>query len=287
MIVLSMTNCPPRLRGDLSKWLLEINTGVYVGNASARVREALWKRVCENILDGQATMVFTANNEQRMEFYVHNTSWKPVDLDGIRLMKHPNGSAAEDSNGQGFCNAAKWQALSRKRRRTKSIESYVIIDIETTGLSSENDEILELGALEIENGECVGEYQQLIAIDGALPADISSLTGIKPENLKENAIPLRLALPEYFSFLEGKKILGYNTEFDFDFLEESSLKANIEYPEFETGDIMYLARSRIKGLDNYKLETVAKALGIDEKQEHRALADCKLMYRVYCKLNEK
>ena len=106
MIVVSMTNCPPKLRGDLSKWLLEINTGVYVGHVNARVREALWQRICENIRDGQATMVFTTNNEQHMDFYVHNTSWKPVDLDGIQLMKHPDKTSymAEDELKHGFSN---------------------------------------------------------------------------------------------------------------------------------------------------------------------------------------
>ena len=57
--MLTMTNCPPRLRGDLSKWLCEINTGVYVGNVSSRVRDALWDRVCQNLKNGQATLVFT------------------------------------------------------------------------------------------------------------------------------------------------------------------------------------------------------------------------------------
>ena len=47
-----MTNCPPRLRGDLSKWLCEINTGVYVGNVSSRVRDAVWDRVCQNLKNG-------------------------------------------------------------------------------------------------------------------------------------------------------------------------------------------------------------------------------------------
>ena len=57
-VVLTMTNCPPKLRGDLSKWLCEINTGVYVGNVSIRVRDALWERVCQNLKNGQATLVF-------------------------------------------------------------------------------------------------------------------------------------------------------------------------------------------------------------------------------------
>ena len=49
-----MTDCPPRLRGDLSKWLQEINTGVYVGNVNSRVRDAIWNRVCENLKTGRA-----------------------------------------------------------------------------------------------------------------------------------------------------------------------------------------------------------------------------------------
>ena len=73
MIVVTLTDCPPRLRGDLSKWLLEINTGVYVGQLNKRVREELWKRICDNLPRGRATMVYSANNEQGMEFRVHNT----------------------------------------------------------------------------------------------------------------------------------------------------------------------------------------------------------------------
>ena len=58
MIVITLSDCPPKVRGDLSKWLIEINTGVYVGQVSARVREELWKRICENLHTGRATMVF-------------------------------------------------------------------------------------------------------------------------------------------------------------------------------------------------------------------------------------
>ena len=84
-----MTDCPPRLRGDLSKWLQEINTGVYVGNVSGRVRDAIWDRVCENLKNGRATMVFSANNEQRMDFRVHNSGWVPVDYEGLQLIRRP------------------------------------------------------------------------------------------------------------------------------------------------------------------------------------------------------
>ena len=104
-----MTNCPPRLRGDLSKWLCEINTGVYVGNVSSRVRDALWDRVCQNLKNGQATLVFTTAGEQRMDFRTHNTTWEAVDFDGIKLMRRPLPQAEQNQidlkPGQG-CTAA-------------------------------------------------------------------------------------------------------------------------------------------------------------------------------------
>ena len=89
MIVVTLTDCPPALRGDLTKWLLEINTGVYVGQLNARVRDELWKRICAHLPKGRATMVYSANNEQRMEFRVHNTVWQPVDFEGLTLMLRP------------------------------------------------------------------------------------------------------------------------------------------------------------------------------------------------------
>ena len=116
MIVLAMTDCPPRLRGDISKWLCEINTGVYVGNVSARVREELWSRVCKNLKNGRATLVYSSNGEQKMEFRVHNTSWTPVDFDGITLMRRPLPQAAEPAEElkPGFSKAAKRQMAQRR-----------------------------------------------------------------------------------------------------------------------------------------------------------------------------
>ena len=95
MIVVTLTDCPPALRGDLTKWLQEVNTGVYVGQVSARVRGEIWERVRENAKSGRATMVFSANNEQRMDFRVHNTNWEPIDFDGVKLMLRPSPARAQ------------------------------------------------------------------------------------------------------------------------------------------------------------------------------------------------
>ena len=290
MIVLTMTNCPPKLRGDLSKWLLEINTGVYVGNVNARVRELIWKRVCENIKNGQATLVFPANNEQHMDFYVHNTNWQPIDLDGIKLMKHPKNIYEQgEMLKSGFSNAAKRRMGLKKnaRRVEKADNDFVIIDIETTGLSVENDEILEIGAIRIVNGKTVEEYERLIAVKTEIAQNISELTGITQEQVKENGKPINEALPSFMDFVKGSEVAGYNVNFDHDFLLAECSRQGIDITKIKFTDVMTTVKSKLKGMRSYNLESVAKRLGITTKQQHRALSDCYLLYQVYCKLNEK
>ena len=146
-----MTNCPPRLRGDLSKWLCEINTGVYVGNVSSRVRDAVWDRVCQNLKNGQATLVYTAAGEQRMEFRTHNTSWEAVDFDGIKLMRRPLPQTQTEAMDlkPGFSKAAKYQMAQKMAQRTArkpGKNDYTVIDLETTGLHAATDSIVEYGA---------------------------------------------------------------------------------------------------------------------------------------------
>ena len=290
MIVLTMTNCPPKLRGDLSKWLLEINTGVYVGNVNARVRELIWKRVCENIKNGQATLVFPANNEQHMDFYVHNTNWQPIDLDGIKLMKHPKNIYEQgEMLKSGFSNAAKRRMGLKKNalRVEKADNDFVIIDIETTGLSVENDEILEIGAIRIVNGKTVEEYERLIAVKTEIAQNISELTGITQEQVKENGKPINEALPSFMDFVKGSEVAGYNVNFDHDFLLAECSRQGIDITKIKFTDVMTIVKSKLKGMRSYNLESVAKRLGITTKQQHRALSDCYLLYQVYCKLNEK
>ena len=182
-----MTNCPPSLRGDLSKWLCEINTGVYVGNVSSRVRDAIWDRVCENLKNGQATLVFNTNNEQRMDFRTHNTSWEAVDFEGIKLMRRPlpRTQAPAADLKPGFSNAAKRQMAQKMARKKASApakeESYTVIDLETTGLNAASDAIVEYGALRVRDGQPAEEFSALVRSAEPLPDVVAKLTGITPE----------------------------------------------------------------------------------------------------------
>lgn len=90
MTVLVLTACPAGLRGHLTRWLLEISPGVFVGHVPTRVRDALWDRVIEMCRDGRAILVYTVRGEQHFEFRVHRHDWEVVDFDGLKLMRRPN-----------------------------------------------------------------------------------------------------------------------------------------------------------------------------------------------------
>ncbi|WP_293780146.1 type I-E CRISPR-associated endoribonuclease Cas2e [uncultured Aeromicrobium sp.] len=112
MIVVVLTVVPERLRGDLTRWLLEISPGVYVGVASARVRERLWARIVELSATGRAIMVYSARNEQRLQFKVARHHWEPVDLDGVTLMRRPS----DDGGAAGRTAPSGWSAAAKRRR---------------------------------------------------------------------------------------------------------------------------------------------------------------------------
>lgn len=87
MIVVVLSVTPEKLRGELTRWLLEIAAGVYVGHVPARVRELLWVRIVEDVGRGRALMVWSRRGEQRLDFRAHNHAWTPEDHDGITLMR--------------------------------------------------------------------------------------------------------------------------------------------------------------------------------------------------------
>lgn len=91
LLMVVTENVPPRLRGRLAVWLLEIRAGVYVGDMSRRVREMIWHQVTELAEEGNVVMVWATNTESGFEFQTWGENRRmPVDLDGLRLVSfHP------------------------------------------------------------------------------------------------------------------------------------------------------------------------------------------------------
>ncbi|ACS87342.1 MULTISPECIES: type I-E CRISPR-associated endoribonuclease Cas2e [Musicola] len=91
MLVVVTENVPPRLRGRLAVWLLEVRAGVYVGDTSRRIREMIWQQVVELAEQGNVVMAWATNTESGFEFQTFGENRRmPVDLDGLRLVSfHP------------------------------------------------------------------------------------------------------------------------------------------------------------------------------------------------------
>ena len=114
MVVIVLTAVPAGLRGFLTRWLLEIAPGVFVGRISHRIRTALWFRVVEMSKDGRAIMVFAADNEQRYDFRVHRHDWTVEDLDGVKLIRRPAEGDTRNPMRRGWSKAARYRRQRRK-----------------------------------------------------------------------------------------------------------------------------------------------------------------------------
>ncbi len=87
MLVIVVENAPPRLRGRLAVWLLEIRAGVYVGNLSRRIREMIWDQIGKGIGEGNAIMAWSTNTESGYDFLTLGPNRRiPKEMDGIKLV---------------------------------------------------------------------------------------------------------------------------------------------------------------------------------------------------------
>lgn len=289
MIVICVMNCPPGLRGDLSKWLCEVNTGVYIGKLSARVRDELWQRVCESIKSGQATMAYSTNNEQGYTFMTHNTTWIATDYEGITLMKKPLSISDDTGNNsfakKGFSKASKY-SQGRNASKRKAASSYIIMDVETTGLDYDNDRIIEVGLLRICGDSIDDRFQCFIKCEKGIPKEITRLTGITDEMIEGQGITEEEAFEKIQAFIGNDLIIGYNIQFDMMFVQRLGERLGKGLGANRTRDVLQLARREIEELDSWQLKTVADYFSSDTGNAHRALGDCMLTYKIYLELNK-
>jgi CRISPR-associated protein Cas2 len=299
--VLTLTNCPTFLRGDLTKWLLEVNTGVFVGHVSARVRDNLWERVIKTVSNGRATMVLSENNEQHLNFRTHNSEWEPIDFDGIQLILRPSPERLKRLSNlrKGFSNVSKYRNAQKYSRPTApqnvkpaakptvkpeinayELNSYVIVDVETTGLSAKKNEIIEIGALKITNGVISAEFQRLIKPKNSVPPFIENLTGISNELLREQGGESSAAISEFIRFVDDLTIVGHNVDFDMRFLAALSERCGFAAITNSTVDTMLLY-SKLFPNTPKKLNDLAERFGVTLSGEHRALQDCLTVKSVY------
>ena len=286
LTVITLKNSPPSLRGDLTKWMQEIATGVYVGNFNTKIRQELWERVVESVGSGEATMTYAYRNEIGYKFETHNSNKIMIDFEGIPLVLTPqNPKEDKKENKLGFSKAAKMRKAKKyfSFKSQEHTKAYIIIDLETTGLDPINDRIIEIGAIKI--GKENKEYSSIIWQDIKLSEKISNITGISDEDIKKGKDE-KNAINEFIDFIGEDTLVGYNINFDIKFINEALKRQEKPKIKNMTYDVMQYVKNDKLFLKNYKLETVIKEYGINKNVPHRALEDVKIIQKLIAKLNK-
>ena len=160
-------------------------------------------------------------------------------------------------------------------------ESYVVFDIETTGLSPINNRIIEIGAVKVVNGEIVDRFSTFINPQVPIPFEIEKLTSIN-DSMVMDADTIDVVLPEFMEFIKGTVLVAHNADFDISFIKENCKRLGIPY-DYTHVDTVGIARSLLTGQAKYTLDAVAKTLGISLENHHRAVDDAECTAEIFVK----
>lgn len=163
-------------------------------------------------------------------------------------------------------------------------KDYVVVDIETTGLSPIQNEIIELSAIKVIDGEITETFSKLIKPTGRVSSFITSLTGIT-EKMLEDGYDLKETLKEFRGFCKNHIIMGHNIKFDIRFLDANLQKTLGTVLENDYIDTLRIARFSLPELRSHKLGLLAQHYGFNIQGMHRALKDCQvtnLCYKEFC-----
>lgn len=156
---------------------------------------------------------------------------------------------------------------------------FIVADIETTGLSSDADEILEFAALLVTpEGRISGEFSTLVCVSRPIPAEITRLTGITQDAINHHGQPLPDAMKAFTAFVGAHPVFFHNAAFDQRFIMKAASLANVKFIN-PVHDTLPLVKQAWPSLDTYKLAALAQHVGT-EVPTHRALADAKAVLAV-------
>lgn len=163
------------------------------------------------------------------------------------------------------------------------LDSYIIFDIETTGLDSSYDEIIEIGAIRIENNKVVSQFQSLVKPDRQVNDYITELTGITNDMLID-APKIEEVLPQFMEFVGNEILIGHNVNFDINFIYDNLYRNNYKVLTNDFIDTMRLARKLLPELSHHRLRDIAEYFNVDFSNNHRSLRDCEITLSIYEKL---
>ena len=162
---------------------------------------------------------------------------------------------------------------------------FVVFDLETTGLNPERDEIIEIGACLVENGEITQTFETLIKPSFPIPAEATKVNHIDDEMVKDSPT-YEDVVSDFFKFCSGCVMVAYNAGFDKSFIDFHSEKLFYKFSN-KVVDAMIVAQNKLKGLKNYKLKTVLEKLGIINEGAHRAVHDAIATAKAFIEMSKE
>ena len=148
---------------------------------------------------------------------------------------------------------------------------YVAFDLETTGLSSRNDKIIEIGAVLMKQGKELDRFQTFVDPGRTLDRKIVDLTGITDEMLR-GAPKIEEILPQFLEFVGDRILVAHNADFDTGFIRAECERQGLPYG-FTTADTLILSQNLLPQLNKFKLNLVSNALSLPDFNHHRAADD--------------
>lgn len=271
MIVISLSNCPPSLRGDLTKWLFEISTNVFVGKMSARVRDNIWDRIVRSCKNGRVVMVFDVNNEQRFDFRVHNGEWEPADFDGLKVMLRPLSENQTFSESKlGYSKASKYRKSNRAYSSIQKDDekTFVFVVTKTTGPNSKVDRLSAIISI-IMNDDCV--------IDTFL---WESSCSINNENYGGCEQPI---INDFLEFLGNNIAVFDDKNKSLSFIEAECSRHGIKMNIDNALSLKSIAKEHLYNLRKHDLKSLQEYYGL-QTDEADFLSECKAMVKIYYKM---
>ena len=156
---------------------------------------------------------------------------------------------------------------------------YCVFDLETTGISANNEKITEIGAIKIKNGEVIDTFECFVNPEKPIPERVVEITHITNDMVKD-AETIDTVLPKFLDFIGDSVLVAHNAEFDVGFIRHN---ASIQQLKFDNTyiDTLKLAKDLFPDYKKYKLGIIADKLGIRVDVAHRALDDVKTLVQVF------
>ena len=163
-------------------------------------------------------------------------------------------------------------------------DTFVVFDLETTGFSPSKNQIIEIGAVKVENGSITERFSTFVNPKVPIPFEIEQLTSIN-DDMVLDAPTIDEILPKFMEFCQDAVMVAHNADFDMSFIKHNCSALGLEC-EKTVLDTVALSRVLLPALNRFKLDTVAKALNVSLAHHHRAVDDAACTAEIFVKLVE-